>query len=198
MWCSRTDKGNSNRYLTITEQYLISSSRMADQQSKGKEKTEPLFEKDWLWSVQPLLTWFRYLGVDLLHADQENSCPCFLIYRLFCLLLSIGNQVFCLCYVYNNVKNVSDKFISDKGFNSDTFTWNSSIDYVNYAFHSIGCHLVLLCVVRTRFSSLVTSFQRLESFLNRDVVDAIRKICILAIFYVIIVVRCSTQAIQYF
>lgn len=156
---------------------------------KGGEDVELIMKRDFLWSVQPLIILFSYLGVDLLKANQKGICQWFLLHRLLCLMLSISNQVFSLFYVFRNVKQISGEYIRESGFNSNAFAWNAAIDYVNYAFHNVGSHFVLLCVVRTRWGALTKSFQRLEPFSNgNNGVTTLRKISISAIVYVITVV----------
>ncbi len=162
---------------------------MAVQERTDVGKVVKSLEKNsWLWSIQPLLNCTKWLGVDLLDVNQIKICPWFVLHRLFCLLLTIGNQVICLLYVFGNAKQLSGNYISENGFNSDAFTWNAAIDFLNYSVHSIGCHLVLLIIVRARWSCLVKSFQVLEPFFGGSYLVAFRKASVFAILYCIVVV----------
>ena len=145
-------------------------------------------ESDWLWSVQPFLTWLKYLGVDLFNGNQIKSSRWFVFYRLFFLFLTIASQIACLFFVFKNNKQLSNSYVSDDGFNSDALAWNSAIDFTNYAIHSVGCHLVLISHFRVRWTSLAISFKCIESFMKRNVFVAIRKASFAAILFVIITV----------
>lgn len=159
---------------------------MAIQERTKREKTA---KKDWLWSVQPLVTWFKWLGVDLINDNQTESRRWwFVFYRIFCLLMIFAVEILCLNDIFRNLKKVSNVYVSDEEFNTDTFAWNSAIDYTNFAIHSTGTHLVLISVIRARWRPLVKAFQRLQPFFNDDLFARVRKASILGILYVIILV----------
>lgn len=156
---------------------------------QGRTKREKTAKKDWLWSVQPLVTWFKWLGVDLINDNQTESRRWwFVLYRIFCLLMIFAMEILCLNDIFSNLKKVSNVYVSDEEFNTNTFAWNSAIDYANFAIHSTGTHLVLISVMRARWMSLVKAFQRLQPFFNDDFHVGLRKASILGVLYVIIVV----------
>lgn len=116
---------------------------MAQERSERNEAAR-MSDKNWLWSTTPLVTWLKWLGVNLSDRNQTNSCWYFTLYSIFCLLFSIVCQVLCLNYVLKHHKELSNTLVTENGFNSDAFTWNTVLDFVNFAAHGLGCHIVLV------------------------------------------------------
>lgn len=144
--------------------------------------------KDWLWSIKPLVTWLKWLGVNLSSGIQRNTSRCFVLYSIFCLLLFIVCQVFCLDYVLKNHKELSNIFVGEYGFNSDTSAWNIVLYFANFAAHGLGCHVILLSFFSSRWSSLIEAFQNLESFLSTESFIRIRRASLMGVCWIIIVV----------
>ena len=156
----------------------------AQERTRREEASQP---KDWLWSVQPLVNWLKWIGIDLNSHNAVWRKWWFALYRIVCPLMFLSGEVYCLHEVLTNFKQFSIVYITD-GFNSDAFAWNVAIDYTNFAIHCTGSHLVLLFVVRTRWCSLEKTFQRLQSFLDIDFFTRIRRASILSLIYVIVAV----------
>lgn len=143
-------------------------------------------DKNWLWSTTPLVTWLKWLGVNLSDRNQTNSCWYFTLYSIFCLLFSIVCQVLCLNYVLKHHKELSNTLVTENGFNSDAFTWNTVLDFVNFAAHGLGCHIVLVSFFSGRWNLLVKAFQDLESFLSADFFVGIRRASVMGVCWIII------------
>ena len=151
--------------------------------------SEEAVENGWLWSIQPLVIWARWLGVDLSNGDRPKFCWWFVLYSVFVFFISIIFQVLCLIYVIDNHKEISITFTLENRFNSDTFSWNTVMDFVNFAVHSLGTHVIFLSAFRTRWNLLGEAFQNLESFLKFNFFSRIRKASILGLFWIILLVR---------
>lgn len=145
-------------------------------------------EKGWLWSVRPLVIWAKWLGVNLSNEDRRKVCWWFVLYTFSVLLISIVFQFLCLNYVINNYKQISSIFTLETGYNSDTFAWNTVMDFTNFAIHSLGIHIIFVFVFPSRWRLLVEAFQNLESFLNFNFFNRVRKASILGLFWIIILV----------
>ncbi|EFX87880.1 hypothetical protein DAPPUDRAFT_346911 [Daphnia pulex] len=151
--------------------------------------SEEAVEKGWLWSVQPLVTWAKWLGIDLSDLSsggRKKVSRWFVLYSVFVLLISVSLQLPCLSYIINNHKEISVTFTIENSYNSDTFSWNTAMDYVNFAVHSLATHVIFLSVFRARWNLLGETFQNLESFLKFSFFDRIRKASILGLVWIIL------------
>jgi hypothetical protein len=157
--------------------------------------SEEAVEKGWLWSVQPLVTWAKWLGIDL--SSGQKFSRCFVLYSLFVLLTSMSIQLLCLSYVIDNHKEISVTFTIETSYHSDTFSWNTAMDYVNYAVHSLATHVIFLSVFRARWNLLGETFQNLESFLKFSFFDRIRKASILGLVWIILLVSIKQYVFSY-
>lgn len=144
-------------------------------------------EKGWLWSVQPLVISAKCLGINLSNGNRQSTCWWFI--TVLVLLFFIITQFLCLKFVINNYKETSQTFIFEINNNSDTFAWNTVMDFVNFAVHSLGIHIMFVFAFRSRWCLLVEAFQNLESFSDFNFFNKIRKASILGAFWIIILVR---------
>nr|CAH0111917.1 unnamed protein product [Daphnia galeata] len=141
-------------------------------------------EKGWLWSVQPLVISAKCLGINLSNGNRQSTCWWFI--TVLVLLFFIITQFLCLKFIINNYKEISQTFIFEINNNSDTFAWNTVMDFVNFAVHSLGIHIMFVFAFRSRWCLLVEAFQNLESFSDFNFFNKIRKASILGVFWIII------------
>ncbi|KAI9562853.1 hypothetical protein GHT06_010308 [Daphnia sinensis] len=151
-----------------------------------RNEAAKMSDKDWLWSIKPLVTWLKWLGVNLSNRNQSNSCRYFTLYSIFVLLLSIVCQVLCLDYVVKNHKELSNTLVTENGLNSDAFAWNTVLDFANFAAHGLGCHIVLVSFFSGRWNLLVEAFQDLEPYLSEDFFVGIRRASVMGVCWIII------------
>lgn len=160
--------------------------------------SEEAVEKGWLWSIQPLVTWAKWLGIDLSSGERQKCSWWFVLYSVFVLFISISIQLPCLNYVIDNHKIISITFTIENSYNSDTFSWNTVMDFVNFAVHSLGTHVIFLSVFRARWNLVGETFQNLELFLKFSFFDRIRKASILGLVWIILLVSTKQNVCSYF
>lgn len=119
----------------------------------GRTEPSPLaLARNEKWSFRPILIGFRCIGIDLLESSNKLHRRFCLFYSMLCLLLNLAAEVDIL-----NFLKSPELFImgEDKLETTITSSWNAVIDFVNYAVHSLGSHLILLTFFRARLERLL-------------------------------------------
>ena len=150
-------------------------------------------DKTWSWSIQPLVTWIRILGVDL---PESCSTSCQLrnrrltiFYGIFCFVLNFLAQFEILYYIHV-IQMEEEIFIDGEiSFSTTTAILNYILDFWNYAINGAGIHLLFLLVIQPRWSGLIQIFQRCHIVYDYECYCRIRKLSLLGITYIIISVR---------
>jgi hypothetical protein len=93
-----------------------------------------------------------------------------------------------LYYLQRNQKQGSLERSGGLHFDTSTAAWNAVIDFVNYALHGIGTHVIMLTVVRKRWMDLMDTFHRSKDVFTHDKYIQIRKIATFGVAYVIFLV----------
>lgn len=139
-------------------------------------------------SLVPILRWLQVLGMNLIDRPSASYSYRFLssIYGLVCFLLHLASQFYMLNMLrnrefYEAVHTMEEIFY-------DTVSWNMFIDYINVAVCSLGSHLILLFVVRPRWSRLLEAIEDCASQLDSQFFTTLRKICLFGPSYVITMV----------
>ena len=136
--------------------------------------------------LRPLVLWIRFLGIDL--SDAEGSFPkkrrwITMLYAAIFLLANIASQCDVIIYLFNNLSN----FGVNKTSQSKTITslLNTLIDFINFAIHGVGSHLILLAVIRPRWKNLMQSFILLEKQLDFEYFIKLRRVTIFSVFFIL-------------
>lgn len=122
--------------------------------------------KCWSWSIQPLVTWIRILGVDIPDVSRARVRRrhdwLFFFYGVSAFLLHAIGQIDVLYYVNSmRIQQLLQK-TGTLGFGTATATWNYVIDFSNYVFYAIGGHLVLLLTIRSRWAAMMECFNQTQ------------------------------------
>lgn len=134
-------------------------------------------------SFHPILVWFRCIGIDLMESSDNKLDRMFwLLYSISCFLLNLAAEV----DILNFLKNPELYFTGGAKLETATSSWNATIDFVNYATHSIGSHLILLTVVRTRLKRLLKVMLRCNS--QRNFYTKLYRLSIFGVLYIILIV----------
>lgn len=161
------------------------------QEVEQREEAAQLPNRNWTWSIRPILVWTEVLGVGFLNPNRTKTCHLrfyFMLYGLIHLSINIASQVMCLNHVFRNIHKLSDSYVKEVETKSNALAWNTAMDFVNFSVHSVGTHIALIFVVRPRWKALMKTCENLEFLFNIDYLDKIRKFSILCFVYVIIVV----------
>lgn len=142
-------------------------------------------------SLIPILRWFRVLGINLI--DQPSASLPSYLYRFLCsiygcivFLLHLASQLYLLNLLRKREFYEAVHFMEEVFYN--TVTWNMFIDYINVAVCCLGSHLILLFVVRSRWSRLLDAIESCESQLDSKLYTTLRKIAFFGSAYVIAMV----------
>lgn len=143
------------------------------------------------WGIKPIVVLIEILSVGLLDSEKERISflnRWLIVYQCFCISLNIAGQAICLNYILQNPAQVSGSYLKETHLNSQAFTWNTVIDYVNFAVNSIACQLISILVVRRRWSTVVEAFRAMESCVSVEhcIAVKIRKVCVVCLAYIII------------
>lgn len=151
--------------------------------------TDTEVKRYWIWCMQPLTIWIRVLGVDVptFSTKCSQSPRCYKSFARFYTALCFTIHIISHCNIfYIFWMNILPE--SEKSGYSTTFMWNQFIDYVNYAVVSMGNYLVLLIIIKKRWTVMMESFQRVQFAFNDDYIR-IRKLSVLGLTYIILLVR---------
>ena len=173
-----------------------SSSQSTETQSIERDKC-------WSWSIQPLVTWIRILGVNL-----PGSCSTSyqlltsnrrlaILYEVFCLVVNIFGQFEILRYIH--LKRMEEKqfvIAGEISFSTTTANWNFIFNFWNCTIYGAGIHLIFLLVIRPRLSGLIQIFQRCHLAYDNECYYRIRRISFFSITYIIISVRMISKCIK--
>ena len=118
------------------------------------------------------------MGVDL--SERTKSATSYKCYAAVCLLLNFASQIDVIVYCIQNVNGFS--IIGLGTLKTVTSSWNTVIDFINYAINGILGHLILLFVIRPRWAALIESFYRLEDQLDAKVFIHVRRMTLFATF----------------
>jgi gustatory receptor len=185
---------NRYRYNTAKAAKHYSLTAMAIRVSLSLDESQVQQTKCWAWSIFPLIIWTRILGVNL--SDKSNSSAkhhqwLIFAYGGFCLLCHLAGQIDILYYLQGKLKMGSLERSGGLNFETSTATWNSIIDFINYAVHGIGTHVLMLTVIRKRWINLMETFRRSEDMFSDERYIRIRKVATYGVAYVILLVCIS-------
>lgn len=136
------------------------------------------------YSFRPILWWFRLIGIDFIGPEFPFS-PWF-AYGLLCFFLNLVGDLNVLCLLTQPEFYTS---ILGQEVDSTTSSWNLVIDLINHAVHGVGSHLILMVVVRHRWSLLLDALRRCESQLSFRFYEQMRRLCCCGLVFIIITVR---------
>lgn len=135
------------------------------------------------WSFRPILIWFRCIGIDLIESSEKKLDRIFwLLYSISCFLLNLAVEV----DILNFLKNPELYITGGAKLETATSSWNATIDFVNYAAHSVGSHLILLAVVRPRLKRLLHVMHRCNS--QRNFYTKLYRLSIFGVIYIFLIV----------
>ena len=151
--------------------------------------------KCWSWSIQPLVTWIRILGVDLPEvcstSYQSRYRWWMTFYGIFCFAANALGQF----EVFSFLHVLQTKALSGTPERVEEFDWTKTtiliyiIDFCNYSVNGIGTQIIFLVVIRSRWIDLMDIFQKSQVHFNGEHYSQIRKMSIIGIAYIIIVVK---------
>lgn len=141
--------------------------------------------KNWAKCIHPLVVWIEVLSVGILNGNR-NRLQVF--YGFVCLSFNIIDQAVCLYYIFKNFKQHSQTYVSEASFNSNASSWNTAIDFVNFAVNGVGAHLYLIFFFRPRWTLLINAIGKLELFFNAETFIKIHRITVLCLTYIILMV----------
>lgn len=138
--------------------------------------------------LRPLVLWVRLLGIDLslgkTNTRASKHRKWFIIcYTITCLLANVSCQLNVIIYIFLNFSNFS--LDGKNQLKTVTSSWNAIADFINYAIHGVGGHLILLTVIRSRWTNLVQSFQHLDKSLAPKFFAKLRCITIFSVAFII-------------
>lgn len=151
-------------------------------------------EKNFAWSFQPLFIAIKFILVDFGHYDGrqlrfftgfKSVIFTFLGYFLFC--LNVVSQI-TIIYLRWEKRNLFEI--------SSTLNVNHTIAIVNYGVRNIVIHFCLLAMAGGRWRKLWKSVRKMEQFRkpqNTGNYDRFRVLCLLGIFYILIIVIAIQQ-----
>lgn len=136
-----------------------------------------------VYSLSPVLKWLRLIGLDLI--DTNVCCSPWLLYGLLSFFLNIAGQFDVLLFV----ARPEFYFSSDKEAASTASSWNSIIDFTNHALHGVGSQLVLMAVVRNRWSSLLGALRRSGAHLDSTFYKRLHSMSFCGVVYIVFIVN---------
>lgn len=137
------------------------------------------FSETVLHSFNPLLTWMRLIGIT----NVKSKCLSLEhVYGLLCLLFDVVGELDVLYYLKS-----PELYISAFGdcFNSFTFSWNITVDFINFAIQGVGAHLILFVVVRHRLFHLLNALRHCEFILDSAFYTRLRHLCIAGVIFIV-------------
>lgn len=116
------------------------------------------------WSLQPILTWMRLIGVPL-HRNQGNGLELYLKTG-FSGILFFFNMTISLVFFISSIVFMTSSNDSAASFRQEfsltaTWLWNSIIGRSNHSIANLGSHLALLAFTAIKWPSLMKNFQKL-------------------------------------
>ena len=142
--------------------------------------------RNFLWSLKPVTKLMGLLGIPIPSSMEISSCrlTCHL-YRIFCFFTVMLIQSIQVIHIIYNVKDVSMGYLN--GLSSSALSWNFIIENINLALYSVGSHICLLLLTRSKtWTDLMDSFKLLdENLLNNNLFASYRKLSIKVIIYTI-------------
>lgn len=103
----------------------------------------------------------------------------------------LAGQIDILYYLQGKLKMGSLERSGGLNYETSTATWNSIIDFINYAVHGIGTHVLMLTVIRKRWINLMETFRSSEDMFSDERYIRIRKVATYGVAYVILLVCIS-------
>ena len=160
----------------------------------SKKRSSIGSDKCWAWSIQPLVIWIRILGVDLPGScstpSQLRNRRLLILYGIFCFIANLSGQFEIFFYLHAQRIEESFELSGQVLLSSTTATWNSIIDFSNYAIHGIGSHIIFLLVIRPRWNTLMETFQgSLQVAFKEESYKRTRKLSIIGVGYIIVLVN---------
>lgn len=152
----------------------------------------PVAKKCWSWSIQPIAVWIRILGIDIpnIFTKPSQRFRCFtFIYGTLCFLINVTGQGDILYFLHRQRMQNSLELLGGIHLNSTTSSWNFIIDFINYSIYSVGGHLILLVIVRPRWTAMVEYFTNAHLLFNEEHYVRVRKLSLWGIILIIILVN---------
>lgn len=145
----------------------------------------------WSWSIQPLVTWIRILGVDIPDFSTENR-RCYhrwfsFVYGILCFFVHLTCQ-FDVLYVLFRQRMETLRQTKEE-FESAIDSWNLIFDYINYTINAVCGHLILLTIIRPRWIAMMEHFQEAQLYFNEEHYVRIRNVSLRSVVFVILIVK---------
>ena len=143
--------------------------------------------KDFDWSLKPLITWMRILGIfpPLQTINNKGAKGIFnLVFRISTWLVTGSIQLY---LVYVVLFGNSNSFFVAAKYKS-TSKWNNMFFYTTHMLHTIGIHSFILISFNYHWKNFQTSLESTETQqLRRHIPYAnLRKWCFYGILYIFI------------
>ena len=143
--------------------------------------------RNFLWSLEPVTKLMGLLGIPIPSSMEVSSCrlTCHL-YCIFCFLTVMLIQSIQVIHIIYNVKDVSMGYLN--GLSSSALSWNFIIENINLALYSVGSHICLLLLTRSKtWTDIIDSFKLLDENLPNNNLFAYshRKLSIKILIYII-------------
>jgi hypothetical protein len=167
---------------------------MANWTSSSLDKTadgqSPTSTISWSWSIRPLVIWIRILGVDL--PDISNSLTRryqwrLWIYGVICFFSHAIGELDIIYFLHYKSRACFER-AGGVNYGTTTATWNTIIDYTNYAVHALAIHTVLVTVIRMRWIDLTEIFHRSSLVFTDENYVRLRRMSFFGVIYVILLV----------
>ena len=137
------------------------------------------------WSLWPLTAWFRLTtGASL----QEQNGNGKIKFRPFVFLtVNIVSHVFIIRqFFYDIVPAI--QFVKPNDRLTTTRMWNTATDYINWAFATLTAHLLLVFIVRPRWSNLIRLYRCSTALLGLRFYTSLRRLSVFGISYIFLFV----------
>jgi len=135
--------------------------------------------RGFVWSLNPILTWMRFIGIELNRSIRHSNWRC-LVVSAFGLLLLTFNLLINVTQLIATVRTSPSSVCVDV------------LKEANIAFYSVAVHFVFVMAVRSRWKKLFDTMQQIErSFaLNRSILyKACRKVSIAGmVFFTVVMI----------
>ena len=146
--------------------------------------------EDFDWSIRPIITFMRIVGLDLNWSMSTSSWRRWssVFFGLLVLVANVVSGMYLMVVLLSSITHVSNLY----GW-ADSQSWTSSlhtfIDFANYTFHTLSVHLIVCSFSRKRWPELIASVQSVQSHLKAIPFGRLRKLSIALLLYVLTTVR---------
>lgn len=139
-------------------------------------------------NLHPILTWMRWVGIDLM--DSPTCARIWRVHAVLCFLLHFIAELaivgFWLLPAQVLLIGRTNEDFRDK-LHSATSTFNYVLDFTTFAVYNLGSHVILLTLVRSRWSRLMTALRSCcESFLHKSFYIRLYRLSVVGALYTLI------------